>query len=1501
MKRKWFKRLMWVLLTPVVLFVVLMALLYVPPVQDWLRRQVTASASEATGMQIDVRRVDLRFPLNLVVSGVRVVQRPDTLLTLDRMSLRVQAWPLLKGKVALDEVALKGATMNSARLMDGMRVEGTLGSFVLNAREIDLSAETADIARAELADTRIHLTLADTTTVADTTATEPLRWVARLRQLKLANVEVALRMPADSLALAARVGEATVNDIDVDLHRQAYGLRQLLLSGSSVTYDTGAAPPIKGFDASHIALRDLRVGLDSLFYAGRTMKAVIRQLAFDERSGLSLASATGRLAADDSLVSVPAIDLRTNHSQIVFSGQAEWRALMSADERGRLAAHLAAQVGKQDVMLLAATLPPAFKESYPYRPLALRAEADGTLGALRVSRLSMELPGAFAVKGEGEFRQLADSLRRSGTLDLGMRTGNLRFVAALTGTPPDSGAIAIPDSMSLTAKLDMQGPKYTADLRFREGGGRVALNATLNTATEEYEARLGVDTLRIQHFLPADSIYELSFTASAKGRGLDVASPAATARLGLSLGQLHYASYRLTDVRLLARLAGTRLTALASSDNALLRMKANAEYGLASAWPDGKLTLDVDRLDLREMGLIPERLERPLAFQLTAEARRDSVATRFTTGDLNLSLRARSGVMPLMEQSTRFAEVLTRQVGEKLLDHAELRRALPRATLAFEMGQDNWPADYLKQTRKISFSEASARFGTAPNRGINGVAVVRDLHVDTLRIDTVTFVARQDTAKMRLRAAVVNGPRNPQHVFALNLRSEIRDKDADLLVDFTDQNGDTGLLFGINARPIDAGRSDGVAFRLIPEEPVVAFRKFRFVERHNWIYLHNNMRVYANVDMEGKDDMGFRMRSVRGDTVSLQNIDVEIRRLPLGDLAGALPYLPRVTGLFSAEANYVRTAERQQLSFEGTVDELTYERQRVGDVMLGATWLPGDRNEQYIDAYLAHEGQQVATASGKLTPNAAGTRTAIDLDATLEHFPLRLANVFVPEEMVRPTGDMDGELTIAGTTEKPLVNGTLTLDSAAMQSGLYGVAFRLDNRPVRLEDNRLLFDKFAIHTTGKTPFTIDGYVDFKDMGRPTANLNMLATGYTLLDAKRTPKSLVYGKVFADFRAVLRGPLDALTMRGNMSLLGDTDVSYVLTDSPLTVQDRLGSLVTFTSFADTTGVTPTDVPTVSLGGLDLVMAIHIDPAVRLKVDLDAANDNRVELEGGGDLSMKYTPQGDLLLTGRYTLTGGLMKYALPVISTKEFAIENGSYVEWTGKAMDPTLNFKATDRVRASVSEGEGGSRMENFDVSVVVKNKLNNLSFAFDVAAPENNSLQNELTSMGAEERGKQAIYIMVAKTYLGTGSFGSGFGGLNMGSALNSVLSSQINSLMGNLKNASVSVGIDDYDDSSAGGKRTDYSFRYSQRLFNNRVQIVIGGKVSTGQNATNSAESFIDNISFEYRLDQSGTRYVRLFRDKNYDSILDGEITETGVGIVLRKKLDRLSELFIFKRRKE
>ena len=1476
-----------------------MILLYVPPVQNFLRKQATVYASQATGMQINVGRIDLRFPLNLLVRDVEVVQAPDTLLTLASLNVHVQAMPLFKGKIEVDDITIQRVAVNSANLIEGMQIRGVLGRFFLESHGVDLGNELAVINRAELSDTHIGLILTDTTTTEKPdTASAPVNWKVNLHALNLKNVSFSMQLPADSMRMAAHVGEATVNDVSADLKQQFYGLRSFLLTGASVNYDTGNALPAEGFDPSHIALRDIRIGIDSVLYQGRNMNAVIREFSMNERSGLSVTSLTGRVFADSTLIRVPYFRLLTPHSEMNLTAQTYWE-LVNIPTTGRLTARFNALIGKQDVLLFAGELPDAFKDAYPFRPLVVQAGTEGNLKSMQISRFKIDLPGAFSLDGGGELYNLMDSVTRSAAIDLKMRTGNLNFLTALADMKPGA-PLVIPDSMLLDARLGMEGPEYDARLQLKEKEGRLNLTANLNTNTEVYSADLKIEDLQVNHFLPHDSIYELTTSLSARGRGLDFTSYRSVATVNASIDKLHYADYRISGIELSGAVKNAVATAQLTSDNALLKMKADAEYHLAHRYPDGKVELDVTSLDTEKLVGVSLGKEKVLAFQFTGEVRKERVFTHLTSGDLKLNLSARAGLEPLIRQSTHFADILMRQLDNKELNHAELRKALPTAIFSFSAERNNPMAWYLA-TQKISYQDASVKIGCAPDWGINGKASLHALKIDTLQLDTIFLTLKQDTSRISLHGGVINGPKNPQISFKSILTGEIRDKDAELTAQYINDKGKTGLLFGVNAKPLYGGRGkgNGIALTLIPEEPVIAFHKFRFEEHHNWIYLHNNMRVYANVDMQDNEGMGIRMQSLPSDTVSLQNMDVELRRTRLDELFSILPYMPDITGLLSAEAHYIQTENSLELSAEASIDELTYERQRIGDVSLGATWLPGEAGKQYVNTYLTHEGTEIMVADGALYPTISG-KDSIVVNSTLEHFPLTIANVFVPDQVVTLSGDMDGDLHITGYTDTPLINGGLSLDSVSVYARQADARFTFDNRPIQVQNNRIVFDKFAIYTTSKNPFSIDGYVDFRDMSRPMANLKLFAENYTLLNAKRTKESMVYGKVFVDLDATVRGPLEALMMRGNVNLLGNTDVTYVLTDSPLTVQDRLSDLVTFTSFADTTSLNKEEVPTLSLGGLDMIMTVHIDPAVRLKADLSADRSSRVELEGGGDLSLQYTPQGDLTLTGRYTLTGGMMKYALPVIPLKEFQIQNGSYVDWTGNPMDPLLNFRATERMRASVSQEDGTSRMVNFDISIVVKNRLDNLSLAFEIDAPDDASVQNQLAGMGPDERSKQAVAMLATGIFLADSGSGGGMN-LNMGAALNSVLASQINALTGNMKNASLSFGVEDHDDSDAGGKRTDYSFRYSQRLFNDRFQIVLGGKVSTGANATNDVESFIDNISLEYRLDQSGTRYIRLFHNKNYESVFEGEITETGVGLVLRKKMDRLSELFIFKKKKK
>lgn len=1484
MKRKWVKRIgLTIVLAPILTILIAIILLYIPPVQNLLRREATAFASRATGMQISVQRIDLRFPLRLLVRGVEVVQAPDTILTLERMSASVQILPLFRGKAKLDNLTLEKARINSAHLLKGIQLSGELGNFTLRSHGIDWANRLAVIDNVELTDTHLNLSLTDTTTTPKDTTSTPVDWKGKVERLKLSNVSFRMQTPADSMQMAVQVGEATANNADIDLGKNHYDLEKLLLDASSFSYDMGDSAPGRGFDPSHIALRDVHIDMDSTYWHGKEMNATVRQLTANERSGLSILSLSGQFYMDSLRMRVPGLAISTPYSELTLAAQLYRR--MAAVANDRLFASLDGHIGWQDVMLFSGQLPTAFQTSYPAHPLTAHIGISGDFDRLDVSTLSLTLPGAFALTGGGYVQNLPDSINRTGQLNLHLRAQRLDFVKTLAGMPADSSFV-IPQNMTLTVVAGMRGPQYQATVLAREGDGVLQVAADYNTSTGYYNADFKLDSLNVAHFLPRESIRTVALSGALRGRGTDVRSYRTTATLHTTVDRFEYGKYIVNNIRLDGELRNAIASAKVVSNNRLLKMDAQGEYTLNTPYTRAGIEARVDYLNLYELGFIPDTLKKPLAFDLNANVGKDTINVVLNAGDLRLRLRSRGTIEALISESSEFAAVLNRQIAEKHLDHAELRRALPSAAITLNSGKEN-PLNYYLALRNIRYNEMRVGFVATPRIGINGRASIHTLKIDTLQLDTVYFFTRQDTSLMRFQGGVINTPGNPHLAFRASLTGEIRSEDAELMLDFVDEQGEKGIQLGVNIRP----EQNGMLFAFGPEEPIVAFRRFAF-KGHNTVFLQNNLRVLADIEMLDEKGMGLRVKSMEeADSTYLQNLDIELRAIDLAEISKVLPYLPDVSGLFYLEANYKQSPQSLQVSTEGRVDQLHYKENPVGNIGFGVTWLPGNAGQHYLNSYLTSEETEVMTAGGIYDAKKAN----IDVNAALEHFPLKITNAFIPEQLARLAGDLDGQLAITGHPGKPVLDGELTLDSVAVYSYQYGFRFRMDNRPLKIAGSRMTFDKFAIFTTNDNPFTVDGYVDVADLSQPMVNLSLSARNYELLNTPRRRGSILYGKIMLDINSTLRGPVNNLVMRGNVNVLGNTNVTYVMMDSPLSVQDRLGDLVEFASFSDTLRVQQEEKRLVALGGLDATLSININPSARVNVDLSPDRSSHVELQGGGNLIFQYTPQGQILLTGRYVLTQGTINYSLPVIPLREFNVTNGSYVEWSGDPADPNLNLNATQNMRVAVANDDGNSsRLVSFIISINVRNRLNNMELAFDLSAPEDRTVQDALNAMDAAERSKQAITMMATGIFLAGGSTGGNF---NMGTALNSLLQNQIANLAGSaLRHANITLGVDNFDGQD-GSRRTDYSFSYSQRLFNDRVQVVIGGSISSGNNPGQS-DTFIDNVSLEYRLDSSGTRYIRLFHNREYENFLESNITETGGGIVLRKRVNKLGELFIFKR---
>ena len=389
--------------------------------------------------------------------------------------------------------------------------------------------------------------------------------------------------------------------------------------------------------------------------------------------------------------------------------------------------------------------------------------------------------------------------------------------------------------------------------------------------------------------------------------------------------------------------------------------------------------------------------------------------------------------------------------------------------------------------------------------------------------------------------------------------------------------------------------------------------------------------------------------------------------------------------------------------------------------------------------------------------------------------------------------------------------------------------------------------------------------------------------------------MVFGNVFIDLDATIKGKNGLIILKGNMDILENTNVTYVMTDTPLQVEDQFNGLVEFTNFTE-----PQDEEqeTPPVSGTFINLKVNIDELARLHCELSADGKSYVDCKGGGNLSLRIFPSGETALLGRFNINSGEMKYTLPFIPLKTFAFTDGSHVTFNGDPSNPTLNITAMENTKASVSDDNGATRMVAFHVGVAITRQLSDMGLEFLIEAPEDLEVQNELATMSSETRNRLAITMLATGMYASTNNK-SGFKATN---ALNAFLESEIQNIAGNtLKSVDFSVGIEG-NTTSTGETQTDYTFQFSKKLWNDRVTIILGGKVSTGNTEDNSsAQSFIDNISLEYRLDRNNSRYLRLFYDNdNYDP-LEGRYSSGGAGYILRRKTNSFGELLILGTKKK
>lgn len=1309
-----------------------------------------------------------------------------------------------------------------------------------------------------------------------------------------------------------------VTDSVADSRPWTVGVNHIALTATEALYATTGAIPMPGFDPSYINARDISIEIDSFLNRGADIRVPVRRIAATERCGVK-ANLSGHFSMLDGVISMPDAVVSTLYSRLNINFVAGFGTATLPDP---LLLKTQGYLSPLDAAMILPAMQPLASGLPVGTPVNIDADLSGGNNLLIVNNISVEIPHILELAASGEIANPTDPEQASGVVNIFGRMASEKWLKPTLLAARLDKVVAVPP-ITLNGKVTAGNGLISGTLKAMTHKGRLALDARWRGKSEQYAVGVKASDFPVEAFLPMLGVRNVTADVSLQGRGYNPLSHNTSLKAQLDVTSVNYLKKTYGNVSLSALLDKGLATAHAVSHNHDAAFDITATGNLDRLPYDWTIDARVDNLDLQAMG-ITDSLTRGTAvingnvsigrltplecaaeidvphinletsagainttnLSLTFEATDSSTLATLLNHDLSARLHSPQPLDSIVSRLSTLAPLVDTIIAKRDVDVKLLQRSLPPLSLKMTGGQDNVLNHFL-ESGGMSFTRLD--LAMVNDSAINLDGDVRGLTVGKTLLDTITASVNQRGDRLRYRVHLGNRPGTLDSWARVSVGGTLGGNHATVLLLQEDINGKTGYRLGFDTRL----SPEAIRVKVVPSHPIIGYKDWH-VNDSNFIYLNTRHHHFdADLAMSSAES-SLRLFTEHGEDSLQEDVVLKINDIKIQEWMVVNPFAPAVAGDVSADMRFAWTPGAIDGTGVVSLTDLTYGKDRVGTFDLGLDLSTNTQGTIRANASLLVDGVKTVTARG--TVNDSTATNPFMLDFRMIRFPLSVLNPFLPREMARINGTLNGSMDITGTPTRPIFNGFLNFDSTTMAIPMAGTTYRFSNEKIAMDSNVVTFSNFAIKGANDNPLTINGTVDARHLNDIKIDLAASARNMQAVGSKKRRGVQLYGKAFVDLDATVNGSLSRLDVNADVSLLPATNVTYILADATdnLVSQSKT-DIVTFVNFADTARVAELDSVTPGTMAVEVNARLNVRQGSTVTVDLSTDGKNRVQLQASGTLNYGLNYMGDSRLTGRLNLNNGFVRYTPPLMSEKLFTFLPESYVSFTGPIMNPYLNIKAVDVLRANVQQEGQNSRIINFDVTLSVTNSLEDMDVAFDLSTDDDITVANELQSMSPDQRANQAMNLLLYNVYTGPGTKATS--SLN-GNPLFAFLESQVNSwAANNIKGVDLSFGIDQYDRTYNGMSTTatQYSYRVSKSLFNDRFKIVIGGNYASDVDPDqNLQQNLINDISFEYFITPTGSMYVKIFRHTGYESILEGEVTQTGVGFVYKRKLRRLRDLF-------
>jgi hypothetical protein len=691
----------------------------------------------------------------------------------------------------------------------------------------------------------------------------------------------------------------------------------------------------------------------------------------------------------------------------------------------------------------------------------------------------------------------------------------------------------------------------------------------------------------------------------------------------------------------------------------------------------------------------------------------------------------------------------------------------------------------------------------------------------------------------------------------------------------------------------------------------------------NLIKINGNMVDFDNLvlgDGERQVSINGRIQEGNDSLVCLaENVDL--------DVVNQLLKSQKMSLLGDLSANVqMRTFRGNRVIFGSTIiQDFEFNNEKFGNLFASAAVPTGDNvlfqggfimpeyfpEDATIQKYTFRDFQKQDHVHIHLNGNYGLKEKALRVTADIDTLKLGFLAPFLSSFSHVMEGDASGKIDFVMNADSLYFDGKAFVRQANLGIRPLNTVYTIEGQTIDFNKDGFEFNDVVLKDKYGNTGTLKGYIHHEKFNNFDLNLAIKTGRLMVLNTVQKTDNPFYGDAFVSGDVAIFGNMDKLYFAGN-NLRTERGTRFCL---PISFADKVSDsdVITFkTQASDDRDSGPVEnTAEKSNMEMDFNFILDVTPTADILLDLDlSAFGGSIKTSGEGRLHFTYNTKSDINLTGDVQLHSGSFMMNFMGLVSKKFELVEGGTVTFPGPIDDIRINVSAMYSTTASLADifSAESTTLRRMPVKAYLNfnGTLNDpaaIDFSFDLpnATSDMKTLfYSAIDTNNIQNRTEQFFSLVMLGKFVSNSSVNNNTG-IDIGNTgINLLTNTLSNFISQQLKYVDVNFKYQNANEAQA----AQYSVSASTSLFNDRT-VIEGYFGYVDDKEMNASTQFIGDFSIEQKLNDQGNWRVKVFNVTNQDELRNATHNSPyaqGVAVIYKQDFNNRQDLAdSFKRNKE